>query len=96
MNDVMTRLYRLGCTFETSTVFGGIGGGETITRHVHSGEVRQRPFDLVVAGCPGRADTALSHAVQRAGRRLLVVGDAVAPRTALHAFREGDEAGRAI
>jgi 2,4-dienoyl-CoA reductase-like NADH-dependent reductase (Old Yellow Enzyme family) len=96
MNDVLTRLYKLGCTIETSTVFGGVGGGETITRHVHSGEVRQRAFDLVVAGCPGRADTSLSHAVQRAGKRLLVVGDAVAPRTAMHAFREGDEAGRAI
>ncbi len=96
MNDVLTRLYRLGCTIEASTVFGGVGGGEAITRHVHSGEVRQRPFDLVVAGCPGRADATLSHAVQRAGKRLLVVGDAVAPRTAMHAFREGDEVGRLV
>jgi 2,4-dienoyl-CoA reductase-like NADH-dependent reductase (Old Yellow Enzyme family) len=96
MNDVLTRLYRLGCQVEASTVFGGVAGGETITRHVHSGEVRQRPFDLVVAGCPGRADTSLSHAAQRAAARLLVVGDALAPRTAMHAFREGDEAGRSI
>jgi hypothetical protein len=27
---------------------------------------------------------------------VLVAGDAVAPRTALHAFREGDRAGRSI
>jgi len=96
MNDVLTRLYKLGCAIETSTVFGGVGGGETITRHVHSGEVRQRAFDLVVAGCPGRADTTLAPAARRAGTRLLVVGDAVAPRTAMHAFREGEDAGRAV
>ena len=68
---------------------GRRGGG-----HVHTREVRRRPFDAVVAGVHGRADTALAGAVERAGRRLLVAGDAVAPRTALHAYREGDDAGR--
>ena len=37
----------------------------------------------------------LGEVVQRAGIRLLLAGDAVAPRTALHAFCEGDNVGRA-
>jgi hypothetical protein len=49
----------------------------------------------IVAGAPGRSDTSLGAAVARSGARLLLAGDAVAPRTALHAFREGDDAGRA-
>ena len=49
----------------------------------------------IVAGVHGRSDTSLAAAVERAGVRLLVAGDAVAPRTALHAFREGDDVGRA-
>jgi 2,4-dienoyl-CoA reductase-like NADH-dependent reductase (Old Yellow Enzyme family) len=94
-NDVLTSLHRLGCVLEPSTVFGGISDGETITRHIHSREVRMRRFDAVVAGSPGRADTSLAAAVERTGARLLVAGDALAPRTAMHAFREGDDAGRA-
>ena len=78
-----------------STLFGGVQDGEAVTRHVHTREVRRRSFDAVVAGVHGRADTSLAGAVERAGRKLLVAGDAVAPRTALHAYREGDDAGRA-
>ena len=63
---------------------------------VHSRQVRQRRFATIVAGVMGRSDTTLAAAVEGAARRLLVAGDAVAPRTALHAFREGDDAGRAI
>ena len=95
VNDVLQRLYGLGCTLEPSMIFGGTVDGEAVTRHVHSHEVRQRRFDTVVAGVAGRSDTALAAAVERAGKRLLLAGDAVAPRTALHAFREGDDAGRA-
>ncbi len=95
LNDVLQRLHGLGCALEPSTLFGGVQGGEAVTRHVHTREVTRRPFDAVVAGVHGRADTALAGAVERAGRKLLVAGDAVAPRTALHAYREGDDAGRA-
>ena len=95
VKDVLTRLYGLGCTLEPSTVLTGIADGEAITRHAHSGEVRRRAFDAVVAGVHGRSDVSLAPAVERAGVRLLIAGDAVAPRTALHAFREGDDAGRA-
>ena len=95
VNDVLRRLYALGCTIEPSTVFGGTVAGEAGTQHIHSREVQTRTFDLIVAGVPGRSDTSLAAAVERSGARLLLAGDAVAPRTAMHAFREGDDAGRA-
>jgi hypothetical protein len=95
MNDVLRHLYGLGCALESSTVFGGTANGEALTRHIHSQQLQWRPFDAIVAGVAGRSDTSLAAAVERAGARLLVAGDAVAPRTAMHAFREGDDAGRA-
>jgi 2,4-dienoyl-CoA reductase-like NADH-dependent reductase (Old Yellow Enzyme family) len=94
--DVIGRYVELGCALEPSTAFGGIAGGEAITRQVYTRQTRSRPFGAVVAGVHGRSETSLAGAVERAGARLLVAGDAVAPRTALHAFREGDDAGRAI
>jgi 2,4-dienoyl-CoA reductase-like NADH-dependent reductase (Old Yellow Enzyme family) len=94
--DVMGRYIALGCTLEPSTAFGGIAGGEAVTRQVYTRQTRSRPFAAVVAGVHGRSETSLAAVVERAGARLLVAGDAVAPRTALHAFREGDDAGRAV
>jgi 2,4-dienoyl-CoA reductase-like NADH-dependent reductase (Old Yellow Enzyme family) len=93
--DVIGSYVQLGCSLEPSTAFGGIAGGEAVTRHVYTRQVHSRPFAAVVAGVQGRSETSLAAAVERAGARLLLAGDAVAPRTALHAFREGDDAGRA-
>jgi 2,4-dienoyl-CoA reductase-like NADH-dependent reductase (Old Yellow Enzyme family) len=93
--DVMGRYVKLGCKLEPSTAFGGIAGGEAATRLLYTKEIRSRPFAAVVAGVHGRSETSLAPTVGRAGARLLLAGDAVAPRTALHAFREGDDAGRA-
>jgi len=52
--------------------------------------------DLVVAGTMAQANTALYEVADSVADEVLLVGDAVAPRTALHAFREGDDAGRRI
>lgn len=95
LKDVLGRLYGLGAVLEPSTVLDRIEAGEAHTRHVHTGEVRRRAYDAIVAGVHGRSETALASTVERAGIRLLVAGDAVAPRSAMHAFREGADAGRA-
>lgn len=95
VSDVLRGLHGLGCALEPSTVFGGCSEGEALTRHVYTGRARWRRFDAIVAGVHGRSETSLAAAVERAGVRLLLAGDAVAPRTAMHAFREGDDAGRA-
>ena len=94
--DVVGRLARLGASLEASTAFAGIAARQALTRHLYTRELRSRPFAVVVAGVHGRSDTSLAAVVEQAGVRLLVAGDAVAPRTALHAFREGDDVGRAV
>jgi NADPH-dependent 2,4-dienoyl-CoA reductase/sulfur reductase-like enzyme len=95
IGEQLGRLYGLGCALEPSTAFAGIEGGHVATRHLHARSRAARPFDAVVAGVPGRPDLTLREAALATGARVLVAGDAVAPRSAMHAFREGDDAGRA-
>ena len=64
---------RLGCASRDRHSSAGCRRSG-VARHVHTREVRRRPFDAVVAGVHGRADTALAGAVERAGRKLLVAG----------------------
>ena len=96
VNDILRRLYGLGCTFEPSTVFGGTAAGAAVdTPHPHAAGAGATLRHRSWPGCPGAPTLSLGAAVERSGARLLVAGDAIAPRTALHAFREGDDAGRA-
>jgi hypothetical protein len=95
LKDLMERLYGLGCMFEPSTLFTRIADGEVHTRHVYTREIRTRPFTAVMAGVPGRPDTSLRPLIP-AATPVLLAGDVVAPRSAMHAFREGYDAGRAI
>jgi 2,4-dienoyl-CoA reductase-like NADH-dependent reductase (Old Yellow Enzyme family) len=93
---VLERLYGLGCTLEASTIFVAIEDGQVVTRHVYSKQVTRRPFTAVVAGVPGRPDLSLHEAAVASGATVHLAGDVVAPRSAMHAFREGDNAGRAV
>lgn len=96
VKDQLVRLYAAGCVLEASTAFAAIEDGHVLTRHVHSGATARRRFDAVVAGVPGLPRLELIEAAHAAAAQVLVAGDAVAPRSALHAFREGDAAGRAV
>ena len=96
VKDQLVRLYAAGCVLEASTAFAAIEDGHVLTRHVHSGARARRRFGAVVAGVPGLPRLELSEAAHAAAKQVLVAGDAVAPRSALHAFREGDMAGRAV
>jgi NADPH-dependent glutamate synthase beta subunit-like oxidoreductase len=96
LRDQIVRLHELGCTLEANTAVTGIEGGTVVTRDVFSGTTERRPFDLVVAGVAGEADVSLRAAAEAVARQVELAGDAVAPRTAMLAFREGDAAGRAI
>lgn len=96
VKDFLEVFERFGCTVEPSTTFAGVRDGRVATRRVHAGTRQERRFDLVVAGIPGRADTSLAPSVVGRGATLVVAGDAVAPRSAMHAFREGDAAGRSL
>jgi hypothetical protein len=96
LKDLLERLYDLGCTIEASTTFVTIENGEAVTRHVYSKEILRRPFTAVVAGVPARPDLSLHAAAKESKAAVHLAGDVVAPRTAMHAFREGDNAGRAV
>ena len=96
VRDQLERLYALGCELEPSTALAGIERGQVLTRHVHARTVVRRRFDAVLAGVPGMPELGLRPAASACAGRLLLAGDAVAPRTALHAFREGDAAARRI
>ena len=95
ISEQLKRLHDLGCELETTVQLVGIERGEALLRHVHSRTIQRRAVDVVVAGVPGRPDLSLVEPSRALGARVLVAGDATAPRTALHAFREGDDAGRA-
>jgi len=96
LKELLERLPRLGVRIETSTVLAGIAGGRAQLRHLYTGEQQALEADIVVGGVAPFADDQLAHAARAAGLRVLTAGDAVAPRSALHAFREGDDAGRAV
>ncbi len=96
VKDQLVRLYEAGCVLEPSTAYLTIEDGTVLTRHVYSGARSRRPFDAVIAGVAGMPRLELREAAKAAAPQVLLAGDAVAPRSALHAFREGDAAGRAI
>lgn len=96
VKELHQRLYAAGIRPVTSTAVTAIAEGHVVTSHVHSREVARIPADLLVAGIPGVPDLTLSDQLDRLGVPTIVVGDASAPRSAMHAFRDGADAGAAI
>jgi 2,4-dienoyl-CoA reductase-like NADH-dependent reductase (Old Yellow Enzyme family) len=94
--DLLDAVYGTGCRVETSSVFLGLGSGKASWRHVYNRTTTEEPVDAVVAGSARIPDLSLLDTARSSGARVLLAGDAVAPRTAMHAFREGDNVGREI
>jgi NADPH-dependent 2,4-dienoyl-CoA reductase/sulfur reductase-like enzyme len=92
----LERLHGAGVTMYTSTVVTGWEEGDALGRHVYSRESLRIPCDLVVVGGLKTPRLDLRIQAERLGIEVHVAGDAVASRTALHAFREGDNVGRAV
>jgi 2,4-dienoyl-CoA reductase-like NADH-dependent reductase (Old Yellow Enzyme family)/thioredoxin reductase len=92
----LRRLHAAGCVVQTSTRFVGLADGVATIRHVHSGASMDVPVDAVVAAVPRHANMDLRDGLVAAGVDVHLVGDAVAPRTAMHAFRDGDDVGRML
>jgi 2,4-dienoyl-CoA reductase-like NADH-dependent reductase (Old Yellow Enzyme family) len=96
LKELLERLPRLGIRFETSSVLVAIDGGRAMLRHLYTGEQCALEVEAIVGGVAPFANDSLAHAARAARVPVLTAGDAVAPRSALHAFREGDDAGRAV
>lgn len=92
----LERLHAAGVTMHTSSVVTGWEDGHVLGRHVYSREELRIVADLVVDGGMKTPRLSLAAVADRLGIEVHIAGDAVASRTALHAFREGDNVGRAI
>jgi NADPH-dependent 2,4-dienoyl-CoA reductase/sulfur reductase-like enzyme len=95
ISEQLKRLHGSGCELLTAVQFRDVREGEAVLRALHSGEERRVAVDAIVAGVPGRPELDLDGPAREVGARVLLAGDAVAPRDALRAFREGEDAGRA-
>jgi 2,4-dienoyl-CoA reductase-like NADH-dependent reductase (Old Yellow Enzyme family)/thioredoxin reductase len=93
-------LRRMGMRFATDLELVAIEGGTVRLRDVYTHEPQRREaIDTVVLALGAEADDALFHALEprRAqGLDLRLIGDALAPRRADAAIREGEAAARAI
>lgn len=78
-----------------STQVTAISEGAVTLRNIYSATAQTLNIDLIVAGTHPRPCNHL-HALLRTYAPVTVVGDAVSPRSALEAFREGDRAGRTL
>lgn len=96
LKDLQERIYGAGIRPLTTTTLTAIADGQVLVRHVYSRETTAIPADFLVAGVPGTPNLDLMADLDAAGIRTLVVGDASAPRSAMHAFRDGSDAGAAV
>ena len=92
----LENLHELGVSMVTSTVVTGISDGELTLRHVYAKTSETRAADALVIGGLRKPNLDLWDAANQHAGRVILAGDVVAPRTAMHAFREGDNAGRAV
>ena len=95
IREHLLRLYGAGCELLPSTQVTAIENGRVHTRHVHSRVTGELEADVIVASVAFEPDLSLREAAWATGAEVLLAGDSMAPRTAMHAFREGDAAGRA-
>lgn len=96
IKDLYELLGRSGVRICTSSVVAGIEQHGVSIRHVYTGTTERLAAEALVGGVPRRASDDLAAVARAQGIRVVLAGDAVAPRSAMHAFREGDDAGRTI
>jgi len=80
----------------TGGLLGDVDGKHVIVVRPDGETITELDVDTVVAVEPPRPALSLVPALERLGLPYQVVGDALAPRTAMHAFKEGHEAALAL
>ncbi|MEZ5598831.1 MAG: FAD-dependent oxidoreductase [Pseudomonadales bacterium] len=88
-------LPKLGTRFLTGSVPVRVGNGQVVVMQGLTGEELAIDCDFMVACVHPRPATDLREMLSRHAP-VKAVGDVVAPRSALEAFREGDRAGRTV
>jgi 2,4-dienoyl-CoA reductase-like NADH-dependent reductase (Old Yellow Enzyme family)/thioredoxin reductase len=94
-DDYRRAMPELGIRLLSSTILEQVSQGRAHLRSHASGEEIQEFFDFIVAGVSPQPEDSLYEVLSQYAPTTLV-GDAVAPRSALEAFREGDRAGRTV
>lgn len=91
------RLLSAGARFHPNSDLLRIREGHAVLSNVYTlGETTIGPFGLIVIWHGRRAITELANAIRDQGIELHLIGDALAPRTAEHAFAEGALAARRV
>lgn len=78
-----------------STISDRISNGRAYLRNVFSGQETAEEFDFIVAGTHPKPRNELFEMFRKYALTT-TVGDVIAPRSAVEAFREGDRAGRTV
>jgi len=92
----LDRLLAHDCRIDASALVTDVADGVATIRHTRAGRQEACTVEVIIAAVPRRAVVDLREPLTAAGMTVRVAGDATAPRTAMHAFREGADAGRAI
>ncbi len=90
-----TVMPELGIRLLPSTSIARVSQGRVHLRNAVSGAEIEEFFDFIVAGTSPKPKDSLYETLRRYAPTKLV-GDAIAPRDAMMAFREGDRAGRTV
>ena len=94
--DLLDAVYGGGAAVETSSIITGLSDGKITWRHAYTKALRSLTVDALVMGIARQPDLRLVDAARSVTNRVVLAGDAAAARSAMHAFREGDNAGREI
>ena len=89
-------LARLGTTWHTESAITEWKGDRAVVRSLLDGTVTEVEADALVLATTNVADTTVFDELGQNGDQLVQVGDAVAPRLAVHAIYEGRVAGMQV
>lgn len=88
---LLRKLFALGVRLETLQAFDGFDEDGAVLRHRYTGERVVHAVDEVVLELGTEARAELVGPLRDAAPRVLVVGDALAPRRVIDAIREGHQ-----
>ena len=91
----LTEFPKWGVTVHTTTMPARIEAGAVHLQQALTGKQTVLPCDFIVAAVHPEPNTA-NYDMFRRHATVRTVGDVVAPRSAMEAFREGDRAGRTV
>lgn len=94
--EMVPMLHQRAAHVIVHAVIGDVDGGHVIVVRPDGTTIGEFDIDTLVAVCPALPRTDLAPVLDSLAIPYQIVGDALAPRDAVHAFKEGHEAALAI